>query len=1238
MASAPPSPHVYQRDIDADQRSSLSVLAAHIPAGARVLDLGCGSGAIGRHLAARDGAAAGPIDGLTLSHDEAALAAPHYRRVEVADLDQITLAERFDAAGYDRIVCADVLEHTRHPDRVLAQCRALLAPGGRALLSIPNAGYVGLLAELMAGEFRYRPEGLLDETHLRFFTRRTLLRFLAEGGWAVEQLETIERQLPDSEFKVAFDALPPAVARYLLALPEALSYQFVVATRPAQAGELLPDPPAPAPLPAQALFTAELYLGHGGQFAEQHKLGAAGTIGVERQCLRFALPAGPAPDALKLDPADRPGFLYLHALTLRGADARVLWQWTPAEPGALLAAPRAGVEAQPGWWPGSPFTLLLHGDDPWIGLPVPAAALAQAAGGALVAEVGWPMSADYLTLAGQVQRHTAEVAHAAELAAQLSQVEQQNLHLRNQKNALLAHTRTLSQERDEALRLVKDIENSTVFRATRPIVDAKMRLDRLLGTGSARPRAAAAPVAVPIAAPPQPVDIIVPVYRGLADTRRCIESVLAAPCATPWRLIVINDASPEPRLTDWLRASAAADARIELLENEHNLGFVGSVNRGMARSDAHDVLLLNSDTEVAPGWLDRLRAAAYGDQKVATVTPFSNNATICSYPRFCEDNDLPEGWDTARLDALFARVNAGQVLDVPTGVGFCMFIRRAALAELGLFDEQHFGKGYGEENDFCVRAAGAGWRNLHALDVFVRHFGGVSFGASKSARERAAMQTLRRLHPRYEAQVLRFVRQDPARPARTAVDAARVLDGQRPVILAVLHDRAGGTERHVHELASLLRAQAQYLVLRPRPHHQLSLRLPDPQEAFELTFTLPEQEDALLDVLRQFGVRHVHFHHLLGHGKFVQRLPQRLGVSHDFTAHDFHFIDPQITLTDPSGSYSPARDLAAQPTAEADLPLEGEPDLARWRQKSAELLNAARYVIAPSRDMLARLQALVPGAPLHLVPHTDIDPAIALPAPAPARLTDGRALKVAVIGALSVIKGADTLEEAALLASRQGAPVEFHLLGYGYRTLRTQPHARLTVHGRYDDADLPALLDWLAPDLVWFPARWPESYSYTLSACLLGGWPVVAPDLGAFAERLAGRGWSWVEPWDRGAAEWLAFFGAIRQRHFMTGDGPPPLAPVTAVDTLGATRAFSPEGPDWYRQAYAGELPPPDSPGPGAELLAAHLPAPANGLAHGAKGRALGLLTRLRGLPVLSPVARAIPPHWQTRVKSWLRG
>ena len=1259
-----PSPelHVYARDVDVNERTSLAVLAGQIPAGARVLDLGCGTGAIGRFLVERDGAAAGPVDGVTVSADEARLAAPHYRRVEVADLDTCDLLALFQRGSFDIIVCADVLEHLRTPEHVLNQCRELLTTTGRALLSVPNTGYCGLIAELIAGEFRYRTEGLLDRTHLRFFTRNTLLRFLADNRWIAEDCQTVQRQLPDSEFRVDFDALPPAVARYLLALPDALSYQFIIATRPALPGEKIENPEVDVQLPAHALFTSQLYWRANGRYDEDQKITTAGIIGTERQQLVFQLPADRPLSGLRFDPADRPGFLYLYALALRDAGGSVLWHWDQRDPFSLLSASREGIEVHHSWWTGTPFLLLLHGTDPWIDLPIPPQALAQAGGGYLVAEAGWPMSADYLSLANVARQGIADARKAADqarqqalgLSAEIEKAERQLIHvtarnteLRKQNSALLTQTNALIQERNRAAQernaahaLIQSIEQSTVFRATRPIVHAKMRIDRLLGIGSAHKPAASAlqPVRMPLAPPDRPVDIIVPVYKGLSDTQRCIDSVLASRNQTSWRLIIINDASPEPQVTAWLRQRAATDPRIELLENEHNLGFVGTVNRGMAHSADHDVLLLNSDTEVANDWLDRIRAAAYSDREVATVTPFSNNATICSYPRFCEANALPPGWDLARLDKLFAGVNAGQVVDVPTGVGFCMYIRRAALLSIGLFDEDNFGRGYGEENDFCIRAAAGGWRNVHLLDTFVLHSGGVSFGAEKSPRERAAMETLRRLHPRYEAAVMDFIQRDPARLARVAVDIARLVELPHPVILAVVHNLGGGTERHVQELAHALCERACTLILKPAPGQRVALSLPGPQEALNLTFELPREGEALLALLRQLGVAHIHYHHLIGHGEFVRQMPSALGVSYDFTAHDYFAMCPRVSLTNHEDCYC-GETGAGECTICLDDPtaVDGT-STANWRPHNAQFLQGARYVLAPSLDTLTRLAAWLPAANLQWVPHTDMNPGHPPPTPSPRPMEANRPLKVAVVGALSVIKGANLLEDTAVAAHKLDAPIEFHLIGYGYRPLKTQPRARLTVHGRYDEADLPALLDWLQPDVVWFPAQWPETYSYTLSACLQGGWPVVAPDLGAFRERLQARSWSWVRPWNDEAAQWIEFFTQIRAHHFATGISPAPIAsaPLPNVEALPSIDAT--QGSSWYQHNYlTGLALSPRGESPSREFLALHLDVPASGPINQAKNQTLRLLVRLRGAPLLSGLARRIPARWQSRLKHWLR-
>ncbi|MFO1180160.1 hypothetical protein [Ottowia sp.] len=158
----------------------------------------------------------------------------------------------------------------------------------------------------------------------------------------------------------------------------------------------------------------------------------------------------------------------------------------------------------------------------------------------------------------------------------------------------------------------------------------------------------------------------------------------------------------------------------------------------------------------------------------------------------------------------------------------------------------------------------------------------------------------------------------------------------------------------------------------------------------------------------------------------------------------------------------------------------------------------------------------------------------------------------------------------------------------------------------------------------------------TLSTCLQGGWPVVAPDLGAFAERLAGRRWSWVVPWQQPTADWLRFFTDIRTRHFATGHSPEPLVPVPAVDSAGPAAAHAAQPPAWYAGAYLADLPASSNTAVPASAWAAFLPA-LNADAGGAKGQVLGALARLRALPVLAPVARAIPAQWQRRLKNWLR-
>jgi hypothetical protein len=257
-----PTAHVYHRALDPDSQDSLARLARLVRPGSQVLDLGAGPGVLGRYLAETLGCT---VDGVEYNPVAAAEAGPWYRHLECADLESLALDETFAGQRYDSIICADILEHLRQPGALLAQCPSLLAAGGQVLASVPNAAHAGLIGELLAGDFRYRPEGLLDETHLRFFTRASLLRLLEEHGLRSVALDATVVDLDRSEFADQWiaggwaEALPPEVIRALLDRPEALIYQFIVTAAPAAgAGEAAGQVPTEVMAAAQTELAARL--------------------------------------------------------------------------------------------------------------------------------------------------------------------------------------------------------------------------------------------------------------------------------------------------------------------------------------------------------------------------------------------------------------------------------------------------------------------------------------------------------------------------------------------------------------------------------------------------------------------------------------------------------------------------------------------------------------------------------------------------------------------------------------------------------------------------------------------------------------------------------------------------------------------------------------------------------------------------------------------------------------------
>ncbi len=618
-----------------------------------------------------------------------------------------------------------------------------------------------------------------------------------------------------------------------------------------------------------------------------------------------------------------------------------------------------------------------------------------------------------------------------------------------------------------------------------------------------------------------PVDVIIPVYKGFLETKRCLESLLRDSHRPPGRNIVVNDNSPDAELSAWLQ-TVAAQGSVTLFSNDQNLGFVATVNRGMAEAGLSDVVLLNSDTEVPDSWLMRLRRAAYSDPSIGTATPFSNNATICTYPSI-GGGLLPAGSATADLDAACQDANAGRTIDIPTAVGFCMYIKRKCLTSVGIFDEQAFGKGYGEENDFCMRALEKGWKHVLACDTFVYHKGEVSFGRESPSRIEA-IETLKRRYPAYLAVVSDHVSLDRAAPYRFAITAALFRRSSRPTMLLIVHSLGGGTERQVGELIAANIDLLNIVLLRTSASN-LQITVPSMPTHVPLELGSDEYEK-IVDILRAFGISRVHIHQVLGHEVLIRMLIDELAIPFDITVHDYYAICPQIHLIWQGLGERYCGELGVEQCNRciADNRPFGAVDIVNWRTSHTWLLDKADRVICPSIDTKRRIQKYHPQANCIVAPHEPVRSATW--SVHPRRIVDDERLCIVIIGYLTARKGREIVKSC--IAECNKLRFEFRLIGVTDPPFGTETAEKLRETGVYLEADLADHVKALAPHVIWFPAAWPETYSYTLTAAIDSGLPIVSSKIGAFPERLEGRPWTWLVDADATPSEWLATFESVR--------------------------------------------------------------------------------------------------------------
>jgi GT2 family glycosyltransferase len=642
------------------------------------------------------------------------------------------------------------------------------------------------------------------------------------------------------------------------------------------------------------------------------------------------------------------------------------------------------------------------------------------------------------------------------------------------------------------------------------------------------------------------VDVIIPVYDGFEETRRCIESVLIARTENRsfGRLILVDDCGPSAPLREYLSDIAARDG-VLLMKNPENMGFVASVNRAIAAvSTDDDMILLNSDTEVNGNWVDRLTMQAYADEKIGTVTPFSNNATICSFPDFPGHHDLPPGLSLQAIDAACAKANMLRAVDLPTGVGSCMFIKRACFDEIGSFDEKAFGAGYGEETDFCLRAGERGWRNVLAGDVFVFHVGETSFGESSIEHKARATTIINDRYPDYLTAVAAWVKVDPALPLRLAVTAASWRAASKPVVLHVLHGWGGGSEKHVAELASKLSPAARNMVLivvRSTTRVQLLLLLQEAStwRAVDLSVnTLAE----IAPFLASFGVSQIHVHQAIQLFDEMPAFLRRMNVPYDLSIHDYAWICPRVTLF-VGNSYCGEPDATGCLTCLASDGMKFAGDILWWRQKGTKLIADADRVVCPSIDVAQRIRRYVPDGQFLVVPHEEDFYRPGRVARIP-ELASSEPLRVAVLGILNEQKGGTFLLDCISAARTDAASIEWRVVGEfdsSFQERVREAGDSLRVTGRYKPDDLSRLFEEFSPHLVFLPQRSPETYSYTLSEAFRAGCVILAPSIGSFSERIEGESWCWLYPLETTPHQLVAQLMTIRD-HIESNLPPTPVS------------------------------------------------------------------------------------------------
>ena len=435
------------------------------------------------------------------------------------------------------------------------------------------------------------------------------------------------------------------------------------------------------------------------------------------------------------------------------------------------------------------------------------------------------------------------------------------------------------------------------------------------------------------------IDVVVPIHNAYEELDACLASVRKH--GGSHRLILIDDASTDERVRAlFRRLSAERLANRVLMRNERRMGFVETVNRGMALG-SNDVLLLDSDTLLTRGCVDKMRRCAASDASIGTITAFSNEAGICSFPEFGRNNPVPDDPDLIGRAIELAAVPLYP--ELPTAAPFCMFIRRRLIRAIGVFDPAFRG-GHGEAIDFSMRARNAGFRNVLCDDAYVVHVGSRAFAGDPRPVVEHGLAEIQAKHHDYLPLVRKFIANDPLRPIRGMIRSQLALLGNegKPGVLHVVHACGGGTEKYIKELISASRDDYRHYFLRILPDRWLLTEADDAEPAYYAWSRDGDgsNSDWLRPICSWLRIEAVHVHSLAGSGDDLLKILDEAALPYCYSVHDMYLPCPTVYLINSEGEYCNAttdstlcRQCLAKCSGLADI------DIDRWRARYRALFR-----------------------------------------------------------------------------------------------------------------------------------------------------------------------------------------------------------------------------------------------------------------------------------------------------------